>query len=198
MGSINESIAPNHHGVSRLVVPRSRSVHQVANVRTAVESAYNGFANRMPSFWDRHEPPCFSAPLISELQSWAEATLDNAEPKSALGKALRYILRQWPRLLRFLDDPPMELTNNEVERDLRTWVLNRKTWLFCGHDRSARRAADALTIITTCKKLGHDPRCYIRDTLKRILDGERDLNALLPENYKPGGLLGSAPEFAAA
>jgi hypothetical protein len=54
-----------------------------------------------------------------------------------------------------------------------------------------------VTIITTCKKLGHDPRCYIRDTLKRIFDGEKDLNALLPENYKPGGMLGSAPESAA-
>ncbi len=93
--------------------------------------------------------------------------------------------RQWSRLTQFLRDPLMELTNNEVERDLRTWVLNRKTWLFCGHDDSARRAADALTIITTCKKLGIDPRRYIRDTLKRILEGEKDLAALLPENYKP-------------
>ncbi len=139
-----------------------------------------------------------SAPLIAELQAWVETAVGNAEPKSDLGKALRYMQRQWPRLTRFLDDPLMELTNNEVERDLRTWVLDRKTWLFCGHDASARRAADALTIITTCKKLGHDPRCYIRDTLKRILDGEKDLNALLPENYKPGGALGSAPESAAA
>jgi hypothetical protein len=71
-------------------------------------------------------------------------------------------------------------------------------WLFCGHDASARRAADALTIITTCKKLGHDPRCYIRDTLKHILDGEKDLSTLLPENYKPGGVLSGAPESAAA
>jgi transposase len=96
-----------------------------------------------------------------------------AEPKSELGKALRYMQRQWRRLTRFLTNPLMELTNNEVERDLR------------GHDQSARRAADALTIITTCKKLGHDPRRYIRDTLKRLLAGEKDLNALLPENYKP-------------
>jgi hypothetical protein len=57
-----------------------------------------------------------------------------------------------------------------------------KTWLFCGHDVSARRAADALTIITTCKKLGIEPRSYIRDTLRRILEGEKDLTLLLPEN----------------
>jgi transposase len=139
-----------------------------------------------------------SAPLIAELKTWVENALGEVEPKSNLGKALRYIQRQWSRLTRFLEDPLMELTNNEVERDLRTWVLDRKTWLFCGHDASARRAADALTIITTCKKFGHDPRCYIRDTLKRILDGEKDLNALLPENYKPGGVPSSVSVSAAA
>ncbi|MEY4580547.1 MAG: hypothetical protein RL701_5250, partial [Pseudomonadota bacterium] len=108
----------------------------------------------------------------------------DVEPKSALGRAVAYIHRQWQRLTRFLCDARMELTNNEVERGLRTWVLDRKTWLFCGHDISARRAADALTIITTCKKLGIDPRGYIRDTLRRILDGEKNLTRLLPENYK--------------
>jgi hypothetical protein len=35
-------------------------------------------------------------------------------------------------------------------------------------------------------------------TLKRILDGEKDLNALLPENYKPGCASGSASESVAA
>jgi hypothetical protein len=82
-----------------------------------------------------------------------------------------------------MHDPVMELTNNDVERGLRTWVLDRKTWMFCGHERSARRAADALTIITTCKNLGIDSRCYMRDTLRRILAGEKNLDALLPENY---------------
>jgi transposase len=126
-----------------------------------------------------------SAPLVEQLRAWVDARLGDIEPKTTVGKAVRYMHKQWPRLTQFLRDPLMELTNNEVERDLRTWVLDRKTWLFCGHDESARRAADALTIITTCKKLGLDPRRYIRDTLKRILDGEKDLTALLPENYKP-------------
>ena len=77
----------------------------------------------------------------------------------------------------------MELTNNEVERDLRCWVLDRKTWLFVGHEQSAQRAADALTLITTCKKMGLDPRAYLRDTLAKILAGEKSLTALLPETY---------------
>lgn len=77
----------------------------------------------------------------------------------------------------------MELTNNEVEGDIRWWVLDRKTWLFVGHDKSARRAADALTLITTCRKMGLDPRAYLRDTLGKILAGEKSLTALLPETY---------------
>lgn len=62
-------------------------------------------------------------------------------------------------------------------------VLDRKTWLFVGHETSARRAADALTLITTCKRMGIHPRAYIRDTLAKILAGEKRLAALLPETY---------------
>jgi transposase len=125
-----------------------------------------------------------SAPIVEHLRTWVRERRADVEPKSPLGKALSYIDKQWGRLTRFMHDPVMELTNNDVERGLRTWVLDRKTWMFCGHQQSARRAADALTIITTCKNLGIDPRCYMRDTLRRILDGEKDLDALLPENYR--------------
>ncbi|MEO8901390.1 MAG: transposase [Polyangiaceae bacterium] len=176
----------DHRAVKGLGVD-AKLFHVDAESKRAGESIHQRLARRKRD----------SAPLIAEQKAWVETAVGDAEPKSDLGKALRYIQRQWPRLTRFLDDPLMELTNNEVERDLRTWVLSRKTWLFCGHDASAQRAADALTIITTCKKLGHDARCY-RDTLKRTLDGEKELNALLPENYKPGGVLGSTLESSAA
>ena len=89
-----------------------------------------------------------SAPLVDKLHAWAERLRLEVEPKSKLGNALGYLHRQWKRLIVFLDDPLMELTNNEVERDLRRWVLDRKTWFFVGHDESARRAADALTLLS--------------------------------------------------
>jgi transposase len=135
-----------------------------------------------------------SAPLVEELRVWVDHRLLDVEPKSVLGKGVRYLRRQWKRLTAFLRDPLMELTNNEVERDLRRWVLDRKTWLFVGHDLSARRAADALTLITTCKKMGIDPRRYLRETLARILAGEKDLARLLPEHFATS----RAPPVAAA
>lgn len=124
-----------------------------------------------------------SAPIVDELEAWTDAMRDEVEPKSELGKALGYIRRQWPRLTKFLRDPRMDLTNNEVERDLRRWVLDRKTWMFVGHDTSARRAADALTLLTTCRKMGIEPRRYLRETLAKILAGEKDPIALAPETF---------------
>jgi transposase len=124
-----------------------------------------------------------SVPLVAELRAWLDRRLGDVEPRTPLGQALGYLDRQWPRLTAFLRDPLMELTNNEVEGDLRTWVLDRKTWLFVGHEQSARRAADALTILRTCKKMGINPRAYLRDTLAKILAAEKDLAALLPQTY---------------
>lgn len=48
----------------------------------------------------------------------------------------------------------------------------------------------------TCKNLGIDPRCYMRDTLRRLLDGEKVLEALLPENYGPRPVADSFDEAA--
>jgi transposase len=124
-----------------------------------------------------------STPFVDELRSWVDRLRGEVEPKSVLGKSLGYLHRQWPRLTAFLRDPLMELTNNEVEGGLRTWVLDRKTWLFVGHEQSARRAADALTLSRTCKRMGLNARAYLRDTLSKILAGEKSLAALLPETY---------------
>jgi transposase len=137
-----------------------------------------------------------SVPAVAALRAWLDARLGDVEPKSVLGKALGYLDRQWPRLTMFLRDPLMELTNNDVEGGLRTWVLDKKTWLFVGHEVSARRTADALTLLTTCKRMGIHPRAYLRDTLAKILAGEKDLTALLPETYA-ASLAQRAPAVAA-
>jgi transposase len=110
-----------------------------------------------------------SAPKVEELWQWVAERRQDVEPRSALGKALGYMHRQW--------------TNNEVESGLRRWVLDRKTWLFVGHELSARRTADALTLLTTCRKMGIEPRRYLRETLAMILAGEKNLVALLPETH---------------
>jgi len=151
----------------------ARLFHVDAESLRCGETTEERFARRQAS----------SVGIVEELRVWTASIRGEAEPKSPLGRAAGYIHRQWARLTRFLDDPLMELTNNEVERGLRRWVLDRKTWLFVGHDASARRAADALTLLTTCRKMGLDPRRYLRETLAKILAGERDAVALAPETF---------------
>lgn len=153
----------------------ARLFHVDAESKRLGESTHERFARRQKE----------SAPLVNELHAWLDHMIPDVEPKSALGNALWYMRRQWKRLMRFLDDPLMEMSNNEVEGDIRPWVLNRKTWLFVGHEASARRAADALSIITTCRKLGVEPRRYFRDALAKILAGEKHLEAILPEAFAP-------------
>jgi transposase len=151
----------------------ARIFHVDAESKRAGETIEQRFERRL----------CESQPVARELRTWIDQRLVDVEPKSTLGKAIRYLDRQWPRLTLFLRDPQMELTNNEVESGLRTWVLDRKTWLFVGHETSARRAADALTVLTTCKKMSINPRAYLRAALAKILAGEKNLEALLPETY---------------
>jgi transposase len=137
-----------------------------------------------------------STPLVAELRAWVDRWRGDVEPKTPLGRALKYLHRQWPRLTVFLRDPCMDLTNNEVESGLRTWVLDRKTWLFVGNETSARRAADALTLLTTCKRMGINPRAYLRDTLRKLLAGDKSLAALLPETYVAARVTATAPRAA--
>ena len=138
-----------------------------------------------------------SAPLMEKLLVWCEARHADVEPKCLLGIAIKYLRNQWVRLSRFLEYAAMELTNNETERDLRRHVLNRKTWFFVGNDENARRNADALTLLTTCHKMGIDPRAYLRDTLRRMLAGEKDLTAMLPESYAARVAAAAAAALAA-
>jgi transposase len=147
--------------------------HVEAESKRLSESVEQRFARRLKD----------SVPLAGSLHAWVQSRRLEVEPKSKLGEALGYLHRQWKRLTAFLRDPLMEMTNNEVEGDFRRWVLDRQTWLFVGHDESAHRAAAALTLITTCKKFGIPARNYLRDTLAKILAGEKDLTALLPETY---------------
>jgi transposase len=138
-----------------------------------------------------------SAPRMEKLREWCESCRGQVEPKCLLGTAVGYLRNQWSRLSRFLEYAAMDLTNNETERDLRRHVLNRKTWFFVGHDDNARRNADALTLLTTCHKMGIDPRAYLRDTLRRLLAGEKDLSVMLPESYAARVAAAAAAALAA-
>jgi transposase len=122
-------------------------------------------------------------PVLAELQGWVDKYRGLIPPRSTLGKALGYVRRQWPRLILFLEDGRIELTNNQSERELRRLVLGRKNWLFASHDIGGVRAATMLTIIGTALAHGLRPRQYLHEIVKRLLDGwpQAKIAELLPD-----------------
>jgi transposase len=65
-------------------------------------------------------------PLLDLLKPQIETAQTEALPASALGKAARYTLALWPKLVRFLDYPELELSNNLAENSMRPLVVGRK------------------------------------------------------------------------
>ena len=122
-------------------------------------------------------------PVLEDLKAWLEDKRGVIPPKTALGRALGYLHRQWRRLVLFLEDGNIEATNNRRERELRRLILGRKNWLFTWEDEGGKRTASILSILATC--IAHDvnPRAYLHQVTKLIVNGwqHKDLRELLPD-----------------
>ena len=108
---------------------------------------------------------------------------DFIPPKTPLGNAIGYLRRQWHRLILFLTDGRIELTNNRFERELRALVLGRKNWLFAYGDLGGKRTATILTVLGTCIAHRINPRAYLHVVAKLIVHGFPNdrLRDLLPD-----------------
>ncbi|WP_280563512.1 MULTISPECIES: IS66 family transposase [unclassified Chromohalobacter] len=127
-----------------------------------------------------------SRPLIQQLRTWLDKSVNQVLPKSALGKALHYLDGQWGRLTRFLDDGLIPLDNNPAENAIRPFVVGRKNWLFSHTPRGAHASAAIYSLIETAKVNGLSPYEYLQfvfDTLPTLAEDD-DLDALMPWHWK--------------
>ena len=108
-----------------------------------------------------------SRPLLDVLKPQIEAAQAEALPASALGKAARYTLALWPKLIRFLDYPELELSNNLAENSMRPLVVGRKNWIHLGSQQAGPKIAAILSIVETCRRL----KIPLRDYLAAVLPG---------------------------
>lgn len=120
-----------------------------------------------------------SKPLLEAMGPWLRDLHRSVLPKSPLGKATGYAVRQWDALNRFVDDGRIEIDNNRVERQMRQVAVGRKNWLFAGSDAGGVRAAIIYSLVCTCGLLGIEPWAYLKDVLQRIAEGE-PVDALTP------------------
>ena len=125
-----------------------------------------------------------AAPAREQLKAWLDDNLVRQLPKSPIGVAIRYGLKQWTELGRFLEDPDIPLDNNASERALRRVALGRKNFLFVGDADSGANIAGLYSLAATCEARSINPLDYFTDVITRIGDHPaRRLDELLPASW---------------
>ncbi len=126
-----------------------------------------------------------SVGILEELNQWAKENYPQVTPKSPIGEAITYFLKQHKYLVRYLDDGRLEIDNNLAENLIRPIALGRKNYLFAGSHEGARRAAMLYSFLGCCKKHEVDPFQWLRDVLTRLPnDSVNQLEDLLPHKWK--------------
>ena len=121
------------------------------------------------------------APKLEELKVWLDEKTIVVLPKSQLGKAINYTLRQWKKLIMVLEDGRLELDNNLIENKIRSLALGRKNYLFAGSHAAAQRIAMMYTFFATCQANNVNPYKWLKHTLEVVSDCKvNDLNHLIP------------------
>lgn len=91
--------------------------------------------------------------IIDEFIAYVDRELENAVPKSALGKALAYTKPLLPSFKEvFIEDGSLEIDNNSAEGSIRPFVVGRNNWLFSASTKGAESSALLYSIIETAKK----------------------------------------------
>jgi len=133
-------------------------------------------------------------PIWDELRTWLEANRNATPPQSLTGKAIGYLADEWPKLVRYLEDGRIEISNVLCENAIRPFVVGRKAWLFSDTPKGATASARLYGLVETAKANGLEPFAYLRQvfTLLPQANTLEDIEALLPWNIAlparcPGG-----------
>ncbi len=132
----------------------------------------------------RHE---LATPVLAEMRTWLDASLAIVPPKSLTGKALGYLDKQWPKLLRYLDDGRIPMDTNFVENAIRPFVVGRKNWMFADTVRGAEASANLYSLVQTARMNQLEPWAYLRliaEELPKAITLE-EIESLLPHRLSP-------------
>lgn len=127
-----------------------------------------------------------SAPVVEKFKQWVDQLLPGTPPNSALGKALGYCTRQWPKLVLFLDHAEVPIHNNFVERQIKQYALGRKSWMFCYDKVGAQASANLFSLVMTARANGVEPFEYLSELFEQLPAATtvEQIEALLPWNLK--------------
>lgn len=127
-------------------------------------------------------------PLLEGFEEYVQTEINDALPRSPLGKALEYAQKTVPKMKTVLEDGSLEIDNNAAERAVKPFVIGRKNWLFSNTAKGARSSATIYSIIETAKANGLKIErylCYLFDAISNLEIKDRNsLIDLMPWSEK--------------
>jgi transposase len=128
-------------------------------------------------------------PVMDLLGEWLVAEHSKVLPKSAIGKAIYYLVARYNKIYLYLEDGRLEIDNNPVENSIRPVALGRKNYLFAGSHAGAQRAAMVYSLLGSCKLQGINAHEYLQDVLQRLPNQPiNQLKELLPPFWKKSNI----------
>ena len=125
-------------------------------------------------------------PIIDELikKIKERAVKTDYLPKSKFRKALNYFIGLIPYVKNYTKNANSRIDNNVAERAIRPLTIGRKNWLFFGSLDAGQHSAVIFSLIQTCRGLGINPREYLEDIFRRLMDhNSQKLEELLPDQW---------------
>ena len=120
-------------------------------------------------------------PVLKALKAWLDREVNSVLPRSALGTAIIYTLKNWDALCRYTEEGFLEMDNNTAERCMRPIALGRKNFLFVGSERAGHAAAIWYTLTESCKLNRVNPLTYITYLLENVR--KKKVQLLRPEQF---------------
>jgi transposase len=125
-----------------------------------------------------------AVPQLASLHKWASQMQHETMPSGKLGEALGYLITQWPKLVRYVEDPRLAIDTNLAENAIRPFALGRRNWLFADTVKGAKASAALYSIVSTARANGLEPYAYLRRLFAELPKAKtvEDFEALLPFN----------------
>ena len=128
-----------------------------------------------------------AVPQLASLHEWAGRIQHETMPSGKLGEALGYLITQWPKLVRYVEDPRLAIDTNLAENAIRPFALGRRNWLFADTVKGAKASAALYSIVSTARANGLEPYAYLRKLFAELPKAKtvEDFEAMLPFNTAP-------------
>lgn len=98
-----------------------------------------------------------AVPVWKEFKTWAGQKSRSSPPKSKIGQAFGYFLREHKYLTGYLKNGMYEIDNGFVERAIKYFAMGRKAWLFAGSESGAEVSELFYSLIITARLNGVNP-----------------------------------------